>query len=63
MAILIVSLISSTLSQIFRVAVYEYAVSGRAPGHFDAQLLQSAVKSHALTNRDTRVDLISGHPL
>jgi len=37
-----VSIISSTLSQIFRVAVYEYAVNGDTPGGFDSQLLQAA---------------------
>jgi hypothetical protein len=37
-----VSFISSALSQIFRVAVYQYAVTGEAPGRFDRRLLQSA---------------------
>jgi Family of unknown function (DUF6159) len=46
--ILVVSLISTALSQIFRVAVYEYAVTGQAPGEFDGQLLQSAFKGKAL---------------
>ncbi|CAM4169467.1 hypothetical protein MB901379_01240 [Mycobacterium basiliense] len=41
-AIIIVSLISSALGQIFRVAVYQYAVSGQAPVGFDGQLLQAA---------------------
>jgi hypothetical protein len=41
-AVIIVSFISAALSQIFRVAVYQYAVSGAAPGGFDRQLLQHA---------------------
>lgn len=40
--VLVVSLVSSALSQIFRVAVYQYAVTGAAPGGFDRQLLQDA---------------------
>jgi hypothetical protein len=40
--IIIVSFISSALGQIFRVAVYQYAVSGAAPGGFDRRLLQAA---------------------
>ncbi|WP_373177252.1 DUF6159 family protein, partial [Mycobacterium marinum] len=40
--IIVVSLISSALGQIFRVAVYQYAVSGQAPSGFDAGLLQAA---------------------
>lgn len=42
-----VSIVSSTLSQIFRVAVYQYAVSGEMPGGFDGQLLQAAFERHA----------------
>jgi Family of unknown function (DUF6159) len=41
-AVIVVSFISSALSQIFRVAVYRYAVTGEAPGGFDHQMLQSA---------------------
>jgi hypothetical protein len=41
-AVIVVSFISSALSQIFRVAVYQYAVSGAAPGGFDHQMLQAA---------------------
>ncbi|BAV40631.1 DUF6159 family protein [Mycobacterium ulcerans] len=40
--IIVVSLISGALGQIFRVAVYQYAVSGQAPSGFDAGLLQAA---------------------
>jgi hypothetical protein len=39
---IIVSMISAALGQIFRVAVYQYAVSGQAPGGFEPQLLQQA---------------------
>jgi len=41
-AALVVSLVSTALSQIFRVAVYQYAVTGQAVGGFEGQLLQSA---------------------
>ena len=41
-AVIVVSFISNALSQIFRVAVYQYAVSGAAPGGFDHQMLQAA---------------------
>ncbi len=40
--VIVMSLISSALGQIFRVAVYQYAVSGRAPGAFEPRLLQAA---------------------
>jgi Family of unknown function (DUF6159) len=60
--ILVVSLVSSTMSQIFRVAVYEYALSGQAPGRFDGQLLQSAFKGPA-PNEDPWNDPITGQPL
>jgi hypothetical protein len=40
--VIVVSFISSALSQIFRVAVYQYAVTGAAPGGFYRQLLQAA---------------------
>jgi hypothetical protein len=46
-AFLAVSIVSSTLSQIFRVAVYQYAVSGETPGGFDNQLLQAAFAHQA----------------
>ncbi|GAB3003198.1 DUF6159 family protein [Mycobacterium bourgelatii] len=42
LGIIVVSFLSSALSQIFRVAVYQYAVDGRAPGGFDHNLLQQA---------------------
>ena len=42
-----VSIVSSTLSQIFRIAVYEYALTGEAVGDFDGQLLQTAFVQHA----------------
>jgi len=41
-AVIVVSFISSALSQIFRVAVYQYAVTGQTPGGFDGRLLQDA---------------------
>jgi hypothetical protein len=40
--VIVVSFVSSALSQIFRVAVYQYAVTGAAPGGFDRNLLQDA---------------------
>ena len=42
LAVIVVSFISSALSQIFRVAVYQYAVTGQTPGGFDGRLLQTA---------------------
>jgi Family of unknown function (DUF6159) len=41
-AFLAVSVISSALSQIFRVAVYQYATNGTAPGAFDGRELEAA---------------------
>lgn len=41
-AFLAVSVISSALSQIFRVAVYQYATTGTAPGAFDGRELEAA---------------------
>jgi hypothetical protein len=41
-AVIVVAFVSSALAQIFRVAVYQYAVTGETPGGFDSQLLQSA---------------------
>jgi hypothetical protein len=40
--VIVVSIISSALSEIFRVAVYQYAVTGAPPGAFDDALLQNA---------------------
>lgn len=40
--VVIVSMLSAALGQIFRVAVYQYAVSGQAPGGFEPRLLQQA---------------------
>jgi uncharacterized protein YggT (Ycf19 family) len=57
-AVIVVSFISSALGQIFRVAVYQYAVTGQAPGGFDGQTLQSAFEG-----RVTRYDPVTGHPL
>ncbi|GFG54568.1 hypothetical protein CQY20_00195 [Mycolicibacterium agri] len=41
-AVILVSVVSSALSQIFRVAVYQYAATGQAAGTFDAELLERA---------------------
>jgi Family of unknown function (DUF6159) len=41
-AVIIVSFVSTALNQIFRVALYQYAVTGSTPGGFDRELLQSA---------------------
>lgn len=38
----VISFISTALSQIFRVAVYQYAVTGETVGGFDHRLLQAA---------------------
>jgi hypothetical protein len=43
-AVIVVAFISSALSQIFRVAVYQYAVTGQTPGGFDGRLLGAAVE-------------------
>jgi Family of unknown function (DUF6159) len=40
--VIVVAIVSSALSEIFRVAVYEYAVTGVTPGGFDGGLLQTA---------------------
>ncbi len=61
--IIVVSFISSALSQIFRVAVYQYAVTGEAPGGFDRQLLQSAFEGRAASGSSAWVDPVTGHPL
>lgn len=62
--IIVVSLISAALSQIFRVAVYQYAVTGQAPGGFDGQLLQSAFKGRAMPEQSSYgVDPTTGRPL
>jgi hypothetical protein len=42
LAVIVVAFISSALSQIFRVAVYQYAVTGQTPGGFDGRLLNAA---------------------
>ena len=41
-AAVVVAIISSALSEIFRVAVYQYAVTGVAPAAFDSHLVQTA---------------------
>jgi hypothetical protein len=41
-AVIVVSIISSALNGIFRVAVYLYGVTGQAPATFDAALVRSA---------------------
>ncbi|MFZ0902345.1 MAG: DUF6159 family protein [Mycobacterium sp.] len=45
-AFLAVSVISSALSQIFRVAVYQYATNGTAPSAFDGRELEAAFDRH-----------------
>lgn len=62
-AILVVSFISSALSQIFRVAVYQYAVTGAAPGGFDGRLLQAAFTGSARPQRNYGADPTTGRPL
>jgi Family of unknown function (DUF6159) len=46
MAVIVVAIISSALNEIFRVAVYQYAVTGQTPGGFDGALLQTAFDGH-----------------
>jgi hypothetical protein len=41
-----VAVVSATLSQIFRVAVYEFAFCGQTPGGFDGPQLQAAFQPH-----------------
>ena len=41
-AVIVVAVISSALNSIFRVAVYQYAVTGQAPVAFDPQMVQAA---------------------
>jgi hypothetical protein len=41
-AFLAVSVVSSALSQIFRVALYQYATNGTAPDGFDGRELEAA---------------------
>lgn len=43
-AIIVLSVISSALSSIFKLALYEYATTGRVPNGFSAELVQHAVK-------------------
>jgi Family of unknown function (DUF6159) len=45
-AYLAVAVISSALSQIFRVSVYQYATNGTAPGAFDGRELEAAFDRH-----------------
>ena len=45
-AVIVVSIVSSALTEIFRVAVYQYAVTGATPGAFDNALLQNAFDGH-----------------
>jgi hypothetical protein len=40
------AVVSATLSQVFRVAVYDYALSGQTPGGFAGQQLQAAFQPH-----------------
>jgi len=44
--VIAVSFVSSALSQIFRVALYQFAVNGAVPGGFDRELLQDAFERH-----------------
>ncbi len=41
-AIIVVAMISTALSQIFRVAVYQFAVTGETPAGFDGAMMQAA---------------------
>jgi hypothetical protein len=59
--ILVVSIISSALSQIFRVALYQYAVTGETPSGFDSRLMQIAFDGG--DRPPYRVDPVTGRPL
>jgi hypothetical protein len=50
-AVIVVSIISSALNGIFRVAVYLYGVTGQAPAAFDAALVRSAFEQPAHRGR------------
>jgi hypothetical protein len=41
-AVLVVTAVSTALSQIFRVAVYQFAVTEQTPRGFDGEMLQAA---------------------
>lgn len=41
-AVIVVAVVSSALNSIFRVAVYQYAITGQAPVAFDPQMVQAA---------------------
>jgi hypothetical protein len=41
-AVMVVSIISSALNEIFRIAVYQYAATGQTPAAFDSQLVETA---------------------
>jgi hypothetical protein len=45
-AVIMVSFISTALNQIFRVALYQYAVTGSTAGGFDSELLRNAFDRH-----------------
>ena len=60
--VIVVSFVSSALSQIFRVAVYQYAVTGQAPGGFDGQLLQAAFQRQDVPPNRWN-DAVTGRPL
>lgn len=46
-AVIAIMIVSSALNEIFRVAVYQYAVSGETPGGFDSGLVQNAFGGRA----------------
>ncbi|WP_424736636.1 DUF6159 family protein [Mycobacterium sp.] len=60
-AVIVVSFISAALSQIFRVAVYQYAVTGQTPGGFDGQVLAAAFQGG--DSGPSRYDPTTGRPL
>jgi hypothetical protein len=63
-AIIVVSFISAALGQIFRVAVYQYAVTGQTPGGFDGRVLQAAFERGGGGRSAGRYnDPVTGHPL
>jgi hypothetical protein len=43
--VIALTVISSTLSSIFKLALYEYATTGNIPSGFSPELIQNAIRS------------------
>lgn len=57
-AVIIVSFVSTALNQIFRVALYQYAVTGSTSGGFERELLHSAFSRQGVSPA-VELDLLS----